>query len=214
MNAKRPVLVFDFGNVVAFFDYSRACEDFGARVGLSGSVFYQRLQERGIKPLALEYERGGMTSAQFAAEVARLAECDFPFDDFATAWSNIFWLNEPVARIAAQLKHRGYPLLLGSNTSELHANHFRRAFQQALSVFDPLILSYEIGHLKPSQEFYHACAAAANAAPEECVFIDDMPENVEGARRAGLQGVLYRDPASLIAALGELGVEVAGLQAS
>src|SRR5205823_3917086 len=131
-------------------------------------------------------------------------------DEFAAAWSDIFWLNEPVARLVASLKGRGYTLVLGSNTNDLHATHFRRLFAETLAHFDRVVLSYEVGHIKPSSAFYLACAEAAGAPPEDCVFIDDLPENVEGARAAGLTGVLYRDHDTLLADLRQLGMEVPG----
>ena len=82
-------------------------------------------------------------------------------------------------------RRQGYTLVLGSNTNDLHAAHFRRQFADALAHFDRLVLSYEVGHIKPSAAFYHACVEAAGARPDECVFIDDLPENVEGAAPPG-----------------------------
>ena len=130
-------------------------------------------------------------------------------DEFARAWADIFRLNEPIAGIVADLKRRGYTLVLGSNTNDLHAVQFRRQFAATLAHFDRLILSYEIGHIKPSAAFYQACAEAAWAPASECLFIDDLPENVAGAQAAGMAGVVFRDVPSLLEALRGLGVEVA-----
>ncbi|MCA1686035.1 MAG: HAD family phosphatase [Planctomycetia bacterium] len=132
-----------------------------------------------------------------------------PHEEFARAWSDIFCLNEPVAALVRNLKASGYPLILGSNTNELHASQFRRQFRETLTHFDRLVLSYEIGHIKPSAEFYLTCARAADAAPGDCLFIDDLPENVEGARSAGLSGLLYQDVTTLLNDLRSLGVETA-----
>ena len=153
------------------------------------------------------YESGLTSSEEFGREVGALMGFSLSHDEFAAAWSDIFWLNEPVAKLVADLKSRGYTLVLGSNTNELHATHFRRQFAEALGHFDTLVLSYEVGHIKPSAEFYLACARAAEADPADCVFIDDLPENIEGARAAGLQGVLYGgDTDSLRQELAALGV--------
>ncbi len=98
--------------------------------------------------------------------------------------------------------------MLGSNTNGLHAAQFRRQFAETLGHFDALVLSYEIGHIKPLAAFYLACAEAAGAPPAECVFIDDLPENVVGARAAGLVGLVFRDVPTLVADLAAMGVEV------
>jgi glucose-1-phosphatase len=205
---RTPALIFDFGNVVAHFDYTRAAEALGRRAGFSGPELLARLRSLGLTPLVQGFERGEMTPEAFAASACALAGLDLPHDEFTAAWCDIFWLNEPVARLVATLKARGYTLVLGSNTNALHAGFFRRRFAEHLAPFDRLVLSHEVGHLKPAAPFYHACAEAAGAPPEACVFIDDLPENVAGARAAGLVGLHYRDHPTLLAELRALGVEV------
>jgi putative hydrolase of the HAD superfamily len=210
MKKRTPALIFDFGNVVAHFDYRKACETLGRPLGLSGAALLERARGLGFSPLVKEYERGMISAEAFSSGVAALVGLDIAHDEFARAWADIFALNEPVADLIADLKGQGYTLVLGSNTNDLHASQFRRQFAATLAHFDRLILSFEIGHIKPAAEFYHACAAAAGAAPGECVFIDDMPENVEGAQAVGMEGTVFRDVPSLVQALRARGVEVGG----
>jgi putative hydrolase of the HAD superfamily len=207
-----PALIFDFGNVVAHFDYRKACETLGRPLGLSGEVFLERARGLGFSPLVQEYESGRITAKAFSRAVCTLVGLEITHDAFAAAWADIFWPNEPIARVVADLKRRGYTLVLGSNTNDLHAAQFRRQFAETLTHFDRLVLSYEIGHIKPHAAFYHACAEAAGAPPAECVFIDDLPENVDGARAAGLEGIVFRDVPGLLDALSKLGVEVGEIQ--
>lgn len=208
MTERRPALIFDFGNVVAFFDYTRACERLGPTLGLTGEALLHRVRERGLTPVLKDYERGAIGCQEFSRSVCDLVGLDVPHEEFAAAWADIFWPNEPVAGLIRGLKAAGYPLVLGSNTNALHSAQFRRQFAATLAHFDRLVLSHEVGHSKPAPEFYHACAAAASAPPGECVFIDDLPENIEGARAAGLVGVLFRDAPTLVEELRGLGVEV------
>jgi glucose-1-phosphatase len=210
MSLRRPALIFDFGNVVSFFDHARACESYGRTLGISGADFLQRLRDRGFSAVIEDYERGSIDSEEFSRAVVKLAGIEIPHEEFAAAWSDIFWLNPPVVDLVRTLKRRGYTLVLGSNTNALHAAHFRRKFAAELAHFDRLVLSFEVGHIKPAAGFYLACADAAHAHPGECLFIDDMPENVEGARAAGLSALRYHDTATLVADLRELGIEVDG----
>lgn len=205
---RRPALIFDFGNVVAFFDYRKACEKFGSRLGVSGEAFLERVRRQGFSELVRQYESGKITAERFSQGVCERAGLDIPHDEFAAAWSNIFWLNEPVGELVAELKACGYTLVLGSNTNDLHAAQFRAQFAPVLANFDRLVLSYEIGHIKPGAAFYHACAEAARARPSECVFIDDIAENVAGARDAGLHAIQFCDVPSLLPELRALGVEI------
>jgi glucose-1-phosphatase len=205
---RTPALIFDFGNVVAFFDYRKACETLGRPLGLTGEAFLERARGLGLTPLIQRYESGKSTAEAFSRDVRALAGLEIGHDAFAESWADIFWPNEPIAPVIADLKRRGYTLVLGSNTNDLHAAQFRRQFADTLAHFDRLILSHEVGHIKPAAAFYHACAEAAGAPPADCVFIDDLPENVEGARTAGLMGLVFRDVPSLLDDLRGLGVEV------
>jgi putative hydrolase of the HAD superfamily len=204
--------MFDFGNVVGFFDYALMFERFGRRLGMPGPQLESLLYERGVAELGRKFERGRLTPEEFADQVMRLAGLSMPFAEFEAEWPDIFTLNEPVARLVAALKEQGYTLLLGSNTNALHARFYRQRFKEALAPFDHLVFSYEIGELKPERAFFLACAVEAGAATHDCIFIDDAPANVEGARRAGLRAILYRDTPSLIEELRDLGIEVPGGQ--
>jgi putative hydrolase of the HAD superfamily len=203
-----PALIFDLGNVVAFFDYMRACERFGAHLGLSGENFRDRILDRGFQPLMVEFESGRIAPEDFAHKVMAMGGLDLSYQGFVFDWQDIFWLNEPVAALIRFLKSRGYPLLLGSNTNVLHAAHFRRQFADTLNRLNHIIVSYEVGSMKPDRRFYEACVVAAGKSAGSCVFIDDLEENVDGARRAGLTGLHYVDTPALIADLRRLGVEV------
>ncbi len=203
---RRPALIFDFGNVVAHFDYGKACSALGTRLGLSGEELLDRLRPLGFSDLVKAYEGGQISAEEFSRGVSASVGLAVTHDEFAAAWSDIFSANESIVPLIAAFKREGYTLVLGSNTNDLHARQFRRQFAQTLAHFDRLVLSYEVGHIKPSSSFYLACAEAAGLPPEECIFIDDLPENVEGARAAGLVGVLYENTPRLIRDLASLGI--------
>lgn len=205
---RRPALIFDFGNVLAHFDYVKAADRLSAHAGCTGRELLDRVAPLGFSEYVKRYESGQIAAEDFSRAVCDLAGMAVGHSEFAAAWSDIFTLNEPIARLVETLGALGYPLVLGSNTNDLHAAQFRRQFAETLRHFRRLVLSYEVGHIKPSREFYLACAEAAGALPGECVFIDDLPENVEGARTAGLTGLVYRDDRTLRDDLVALGVEV------
>ena len=212
MSNRRPALIFDFGNVIAFIDYTRGIEALATRLGLTGPQFLERVATAGLAALAGRYESGAISTDEFSRSARAMIGADIEHDEFAALWADIFSLNEPVAALARELKGRGYTLLVGSNTNELHARQFRRQFAGTLAHFDSQILSFEVGQCKPAAEFYQACARAAQADPGDCLFIDDSPANVAGAVAAGLVGHHFRDVPTLISDLRRLGVDVDGLQ--
>src|ERR1700677_1473638 len=186
---KRPALIFDFGNVVAHFDYRKAASKLGSRLGISGEDLLERLRPLGLSDILKSYESWKISAEAFSKGVSELVGLAMSHHEFVAAWADIFSANESIAPLFGFLKAEGYTLILGSNTNDLHASQFRRQFAETLAHFDRLVLSYEGGHIKPSAAFYLACAEAAGAEPGDCVFIDDLPENVEGAKAAGLLGV-------------------------
>ena len=158
-----PVLMFDFGNVIGFFDYSAMFHRFGQRLGLSATQFESMMHERGAARLGVEFESGRLTAEDFARQVTELAGLEMSYEEFERQWPDIFTLNEPVARLVAALKHHGYTLLLGSNTNVLHARFYRRSFEDALAQFDHFVFSYEVGAMKPVAAFFTACVDKVGA---------------------------------------------------
>ena len=75
----------------------------------------------------------------------------------------------------------------------------RHAYPDGLTgSFDAMVLSGEVRIRKPDPEIYLLAAERIGLAPEECVFVDDIPVNVDGARAVGMAGVLHRDSAITI----------------
>jgi HAD superfamily hydrolase (TIGR01509 family) len=82
------------------------------------------------------------------------------------------------------------PTALVSNTNEIH-HLTSTAAVPALGLLPTHYVSYELKALKPDEAFYRAILADLALPAGEVVFIDDLEENVEGARRAGMIGVRF-----------------------
>jgi len=64
-----------------------------------------------------------------------------------------------------------------------------------------MFFSAEVGLAKPDSRFYQLALSYLQVYPEEVVFLDDVPENVDTARLLGIHGIWYRDNAQAIAAV-------------
>jgi HAD superfamily hydrolase (TIGR01509 family) len=60
-------------------------------------------------------------------------------------------------------------------------------------LFDAVVLSSEIGMTKPSIEAYQYAASQLDLLPSECVMVDDITLNAEGAEMAGMRGIVFAD---------------------
>jgi putative hydrolase of the HAD superfamily len=195
-------IVFDFGNVIGFFDYGLTAERLARHSHLSADDIRRFIYGGELEDA---YESGRITSAEFLRRVRTGCGLTCPDEVLTPTFADMFWPNEPVCALVPRLRPR-YKLLLGSNTNELHARHFLRQFADTMRHFDGLVLSHEVGARKPRPEFFRYAQRLADCAPEECLFIDDLPANVAGARALGWQGLVYSPGADLPAELAKAGV--------
>jgi len=68
------------------------------------------------------------------------------------------------------------------------------AKEKLLDLFDTVIISAEVGAVKPSAKIYQLALGQANVSAEEAVFVDDFPENVAACQKVGMTGILFNDP--------------------
>ena len=71
-------------------------------------------------------------------------------------------------------------------------------------LFDAVVISGEVGVHKPQPEIYRLGAERIGVDPHDCIFVDDLRQNISGAEAVGITGVLHRDPEATVAKLEEL----------
>ena len=76
--------------------------------------------------------------------------------------------------------------------------------QRFEDVFDDLIISAEIGLMKPDPRIYQLALERLGAKPEEAVFLDDFRRNVEAARSIGMAAIHFTQPEQALDELKEL----------
>ena len=88
-----------------------------------------------------------------------------------------------------KLKKDGFKLYITSNMDTLHSAQMRDV--PITRYFDGMIFSGEIGVRKPSVAFFKKALERFSLSPEECLFIDDLAENVTGAAACGIKGLAF-----------------------
>ena len=96
--------------------------------------------------------------------------------------------------------HKTYTTAVLSNYSSRLRDKITRQWQIA-DAFDHLIISAEVGLLKPDPKIFQLTLARIGCQAGEAVFIDDVRENIAAAQKEGIYGVHFQNPAQ---ALGEL----------
>jgi HAD superfamily hydrolase (TIGR01509 family) len=196
-------VISDLGRVVLWFDNNVFL---GKLAGLSGKPAAElKAAVHNDLELIRRFDGGVVTPEGFRARVSEIAGVDIPYGEFYEIYNDIFTPNPPVLEVLRAVKAAGYKVLLLSNTDPERFAFIRRRFPE-IGLFDGYVLSYELKLLKPDPAIYLAASRLGGSEPAECVFVDDMEENVKGAIEAGLAGIHYRPETDLAGELKKLGL--------
>lgn len=66
--------------------------------------------------------------------------------------------------------------------------------EKMIDLFKTVIISAEVGVVKPEARIYQIALERAGVAADEAVFVDDVAENIEACEKIGMQGILFKDP--------------------
>lgn len=94
-------------------------------------------------------------------------------------------------------EHTPHQLYLLSNFDVDAIASLSLSYPDFFSLFDGVIVSGQVGYLKPYSEMYHYMLERYQLCPEESLFIDDQHENIQGAQEVGIPCVLYKNPRQL-----------------
>jgi putative hydrolase of the HAD superfamily len=150
-----------------------------------------------------------VSNQEFWAELIRMAGS--MADPVATEhlWSDNYIQENPfidgMLALVDKLKQQHYKLGVLSNIDREHAeiNRSRHIYDR----FDVVLLSDEIQARKPDPDVFQELAFRLGVRPAELVFIDDLPENIAGAQKIGVHGILFRGYRQLIDELKQQGIQ-------
>src|SRR5438067_1671843 len=110
-------IVFDFGNVIGFFEHRLVTNRLVPYAGISADAIHALLWD---SPLEDDYEAGRISTNEFLRRVREVCRLRCSEAELVAAYEDIFWPNPEVIALLPRFKPR-YRLLLASNTNELHA---------------------------------------------------------------------------------------------
>jgi epoxide hydrolase-like predicted phosphatase len=196
---KVRAVVFDLGKVLVDFDYGIAARNLALRSDASLDFIRALIDQ---SPLLFRYERAELTGAQFFETVRAQIGFKGTFEEFAAAFGDIFTEISAMTQWHGELSRRGLPTFILSNTNDMAVGHIRRSFSFFRN-FAGYILSYEHGVLKPEPRIYEIAEKMSGCRGDEILFLDDRPENIEGAARRGWRTICHHSPAESIQAVQE-----------
>jgi len=154
------------------------------------------------------FQKGWICEATFWQRVC--GDLGRPLPQTPSLWGNAFRTvyspRREVFELAGRLRARGYRIALLSNTESPAMEFF---LELRYEMFDVPIFSCAEGACKPEKEIYEIAARKLVTPVGRCVLIDDKPVFVDGARNAGMRGIVYEDLAQAKQDLSALGVRTA-----
>jgi len=195
-------VIFDIGNVLAKFRYKEFIEDLG---------FGEEVNERLTKATVLsrfwqEHDRGILTLDEVVEGCIGLdPDIEDEIRTFFKDRTELVVEYDYAKWLVSAYKKSGYKVYLLSNYSEDGFARIRDVFT-FIGQVDGMVISSEVKSIKPEVAMYATMLERYGLNPDECVFVDDLEENVRTADRLGIHTVHFKGIKEAIKELKSLGV--------
>jgi glucose-1-phosphatase len=185
-------IIFDLGGVILDIDYQLTSKAFMA-LGLKNfdDIYSQKKQQHFFD----DFEKGILSVKRFRKEIKNYLPERVTNENIDDAWNSML-LTIPVGRIDwLNELNRKYRIFLLSNTNEIHKKAFRKIVNGEVGydvfddVFEKCYYSSELKMRKPDTQIFIHVLEQSNLNPSETLFIDDSPQHVNGAQKAGIHAI-------------------------
>jgi len=198
-------IIFDMGGVLLYFDskyfVSKATSDPEKQKFLHENIF--------CKGEWAKLDDGTLTEQEaYESIISRIPEeLHDVTKEIVFEWDKWSYQIEGSEKLIRTLKSNGYNLYLLSNAGS-RLNEYVDKIVLGYELFNDAIVSADVKLVKPNVEIYRLATKKFNIKPEETLFIDDMAVNVEGAKKALIDAIQFKDTKTLIDDLRKKGVKV------
>jgi putative hydrolase of the HAD superfamily len=199
------VVVSDFGGVLTT-PLVQSFMAFQDQTGIStetlGRAMLAAAEANGENPL-FEMERGEITEVAFLETITDCLEPLLGHRPEMHRFKEIYFealdTNPPMIELMRELKDAGYRMaMLTNNVREWEP--LWRTMLPVDEIFETVVDSGFVGCRKPESRIYAlTLERIGSAAANQCLFVDDVEVNCEGARRAGMRAIHFRDNEQAIA---------------
>lgn len=182
-------VIFDMGNVLLDFDpctqLNAACRSKKAKEILAKELYGgEEWIQRDLGNISVEELYGGVAARIPQEYHEDLKKC-------IEIWHGFMIPLDGAEEFLQKVKANGYKVFILSNASEDFYTYFTRHFD--LDFFDGYVVSADVHIIKPDKRIYRHLLQKYDLKAEECLFIDDREDNVQGAENTGIKGFLFRN---------------------
>ena len=198
------IIVFDLGGVIVNVNFN---SPLGKLFDNSGTVSNTLKEGSDFSSLLRQYETGKISAVDFHKKIIDHLEIELSFDEFESVSNDAIEAGDDGIDGIVNTLSKKYQLAILSNTNPVHYKHIREKYS-IIGLFDYILLSYEMGAMKPDIEAYEKLMHATSKPPSQHLFIDDRIENISAAKEIGMDSIHYKSANGLIAALRQRGINV------
>lgn len=191
-------LLFDLGGVILTVDFKKVFHSWSKLSSLSEQEIHDRFT---FDECYEQHERGLIDAATFFDHQRHSLQLKGSDNELIAGWNAIFDTQIIESMDAIDAIRTRLPTYGFTNTNQTHQLYWEENFPRARGLFKTLFVSSEIGMRKPDKEAFEHILNDIGVQAEELLFFDDSPENIEGAKRLGIQTVLVTGSDSVVAAL-------------
>ena len=195
-------LISDFGGVLTtplirgFLAYQ---EQAGVTVEELGTTMARSAEEDGVHPL-YALERGEISEAEFQRRLEGRLDGRFDFQHLRRLYFERLEPNREMIEFVRDLRGRGLRTALCTNNVREWEPLWRSKLPELDEVFEVVVDSAFVGSRKPERKIYDiTLERLGGVKPQECVFVDDIDVNCEGARELGMHPVRFEETSRAIA---------------
>ena len=190
---------FDFGGVIVRTEYQAPRQHLAERLGMEYEDVDKIVFE---SPSSVRASIGEISDKEHWAEVTRRLRR--PASEMEAIREEFFAgdvVDREIVDFLRSLRPHYHVGLISNAWPDLRDYITRLKFEDA---FDHMVISGEIGVMKPEARIYQIALEQAGVSPNEAVFVDDFIENIEGCEVLGMRGIHFRNPKQAIGELKQL----------
>lgn len=181
-------VLFDLGRVLVDYDHQATVAAVATQTE-AGLPAVQQLMMHYATALGV----GELTAEEFHQLLVDEAGLRTDFAEFIEDYATGIQRNEGALAYALSLQQRpDLSIAVISNTNDAHVRWLDEHLPELIQ-FELVMMSNEVSILKPDAAIFELAMELLNVLPEQCIFVDDIADNVAAAQKLGMAGIVHQD---------------------
>lgn len=187
-------IIFDLGKVIIDFSWERTIENIRSRLPSDYALDFSDF----VKHEDLfRYERGQIDTLTYCESMSRELAGKVTALEFQEAFNSIFiGVIDGVDILLDELK-KSHKIVALTNINLLHYDFIIKNYSRTLDKFQKIYASHELGCRKPEEKIYELVLADMHTTAAQCIYLDDMVDNIHAAQHLGFRCIHVQNPAQM-----------------